>query len=124
KRTMSQSVEARSSLRPWLLGAAGLAAVALLIVQLVRSPQLLAQLQMYDFVEYWAAGRLISSGENPYDADRMHELERAAGRTEPGILMWNPPWTLSLVLPFGLLHVRTAHLLWLLLHLAVLGFCA
>ena len=38
--------------------------------------------------------------------------------------MWNPPWTLPLVLPFGLLPVRSAHLLWLLLQLAVVGFCA
>ena len=98
-------------------------AVGLLAVQFVQAPQLLARLQMYDFVEYWAAGRLIASGENPYDLDHMHELERAAGRTEDGILMWNPPWTLPLVLPFGLLPVRVAHLLWLVLQLGVLVFC-
>jgi hypothetical protein len=121
---MSESVEARSSLRLWLLAAAGLAAVALLGAQLARSPQALARLQMYDFVEYWAAGRLSASGENPYDPARIHDLEREAGRTEDGILMWNPPWTLPLVLPFGLLPVRVAHLLWLPLQLAVLGFCA
>ena len=54
----------------------------------------------------------------------MHDLERAAGRSEDGILMWNPPWTLPLVLPFGLLSVRAAHLLWLILQLGVLVFCA
>jgi hypothetical protein len=29
--------------------------------------------------------------------------------------MWNPPWTLPLVMPLGLLDCRTAHLLWLAL---------
>jgi hypothetical protein len=119
---VSQSAEIRS-LRPWLLGAACLIAAGWLVVQFVQAPETLARLPMYDFVEYWAAGRLIASGENPYDADRVHELERVAGRTEDGILMWNPPWTLPLVLPFGVLPVRVAHLLWLALHLAVLGFC-
>jgi hypothetical protein len=120
---MSQSVEVRS-LRPWLLGAGCLVAVGLLIAQFVQAPQLLTRLQMYDFVEYWAAGQLLASGDNPYDGDRMHALEHAAGRTEDGILMWNPPWTLPLVLPFGLLPVRAAHLLWLVLQLGVLVFCA
>lgn len=120
---MSQTVEVRP-LRPWLLGAGCVVAVGLLVAQFVQAPQLLARLQMYDFVEYWAAGRLIALGENPYDGDRMHELERTAGRTEDGILMWNPPWTLPLVLPFGLLPVRMAHLLWLVLQLVVVGYCA
>jgi hypothetical protein len=120
---MSQSVEVRS-LRPWLLGAGCLIAVGLLAVQFAQAPHLLSRLQMYDFVEYWAAGRLLASGDNPYDGERMHALERAAGRTEDGILMWNPPWTLPLVLPFGLLPVRTAHLLWVVLQLGVLVFCA
>jgi Glycosyltransferase family 87 len=120
---MLQSVEVRS-LRPWLLGAGCLVAVGLLVAQFVQTPQLLARLQMYDFVEYWAAGHLIAAHENPYDGDRMHELERDAGRTEDGILMWNPPWTLPFVLPFGLLPVRMAHLVWLALSLGVLGFCA
>ncbi len=99
---MSQSVEVRS-LRPWLLGAGCLVVVGLLVVLFAQAPQLLARLQMYDFLEYWAAGRLLAFGDNPYDGDRMHALEHAAGRTEDGILMWNPPRTLPLVLPFGLL---------------------
>ncbi len=122
---MSQTIEAQSSLRRWLLGAGGVVAVGLLVVQFAQGPQLLARLQMYDFVEYWAAGKLIALHENPYDGDRMHELEREAGRTEmDGILMWNPPWTLPFVLPFGVLPVRGAHLLWLAFQGVVLGFCA
>jgi hypothetical protein len=29
-------------------------------------------------------------------------------------MMWNPPWTLTLVMPFGLLDARVAQLLWLI----------
>jgi Glycosyltransferase family 87 len=121
---MSHLIGTWSSQRLWLLGAACLVATGFLGVQFVRAPQLLGRLQMYDFVEYWAAGRLIASGENPYDLNRMHELEREAGRSEDGILMWNPPWTLPLVLPFGALPVRVAHVLWLALQLSVLVYCA
>jgi hypothetical protein len=80
----------------------------------------LTGMPLRDFVEYWAAGRLLADGENPYDPARIHELERQAGRTEDPILMWNPPWALPFVLPFGALPVRTAHLLWLAVQLLAL----
>ncbi len=78
---------------------------------------------LHDFVEYWAAGQLNLQGENPYDPERVHQLEREAGRSSEGILMWNPPWTLALVMPLGLLDCRTAHLLWLALQFAVIAWC-
>jgi hypothetical protein len=121
---MSHPVAADTNRRPYLLGGALVVAVLLLAVQFVLSPKALTALPMYDFVEYWAAGRLTLQGENPYDIDRMEQLQREAGRSDEGILMWNPPWTLPFVLPLGLLDVRVAHLLWLGLHFLALGFCA
>jgi zinc transporter ZupT len=64
------------------------------------------------------------TGENPYDLERIQELERQAGRTAEGILMWNPPWVLPMVAPLAFLDVRVAHLVWLMFHLGVLLFCA
>ena len=113
----------RSSRSLVLAGFAAAAAVAL-AGPLARAPEALGRLPLHDFVEYWAAGRLNASGENPYDPERIHQLERSAGRDADGILMWNPPWTLPLVMPFGLLDCRAAHLLWLGLNLAALVFCA
>jgi hypothetical protein len=84
----------------------------------------LAPLPMHDFVEYWAAGRLMLSAQNPYDAALVHDLERQAGNPGEGFLMWNPPWVMPLVMPLGLMPVRLAHALWLILHLVVLAFCA
>jgi hypothetical protein len=121
---MAQAVEGRQAWRTALLGLVLAAALVVLLVQQARPGGGLAALPLHDFVEYWAAGRLIVRGENPYDPARMEELERAAGRQADGILMWNPPWALALVMPLGLLECRTAHLLWLLLNLAVLLGCA
>lgn len=111
----------------WRLGLllAALAAALALLVAVQRRPDAgLTRLPLRDFVEYWAAGRLLAAGENPYDVERVAELERLAGRDEDAILMWNPPWTLPLVLPLGWLPVRAAHAVWLAAMLAALVACA
>jgi hypothetical protein len=121
---MAHPIVADNPRRPYLLGGALFLAVLLLVVKFALAGPALTSLPLYDFVEYWAAGRLTLQGENPYDIDRMEQFQRAAGRTDEGILMWNPPWTLPFVLPLGLLDVRTAHLMWLAWHFVVLGFCS
>src|SRR5262249_34075627 len=78
-----------------------------------------------DFVESYAAGRLTAQGQNPYDPARLLPLERDAGRdTSEAVMMWNPPWTLTVAMPFGLLPARASQLLWLALNLAIVIFCA
>ncbi len=114
---MVDSLATPSPRRGLLLGGALLLASLALAAQLARSG---LHLPLYDFVEYWAAGRLNAQGANPYDPELIHQLERATGRTEDGVLMWNPPWTLPLVMPFGLLPAQPAHLVWLLVQLGVL----
>jgi hypothetical protein len=109
-----------------LLVWAGLALVlAALILQgrsLLEKPDFLP---LDDFVEYWAAGRLNAGGANPSDPESLHKLQDDAGRgADFPILMWNPPWTLSLVMPLGLLPARLARLLWFVANLGVLAFCA
>jgi hypothetical protein len=121
---MTQPIAADNPLRRYLLIGALVLAVALLMAKLVVAGPVLTSLPLYDFVEYWAAARLTLQGDNPYDIDRMEQLQRATGRTDEGILMWNPPWTLPFVLPLGLLDVRTAHLGWLALHFAIIVFCS
>lgn len=79
-----------------------------------------------DFLQYWAAGRLNATGGDPYDADQLLMLQRDAGRPveKPAVMMWNPPWVLTLAMPFGLLSSRTAQLFWLLAQLAILIYSA
>jgi hypothetical protein len=78
-----------------------------------------------DFVEYYAAGRLNAEGRNPYNGDLLLPIERAAGRdTDEPIMMWNPPWTLTLAMPVGMLKARVAQLLWLAVSLVLVVWCA
>ncbi|MBY0230435.1 MAG: DUF2029 domain-containing protein [Gemmataceae bacterium] len=79
---------------------------------------------LYDFVEYWAAGRLLVAGENPYDAEAVAELEKQAGRADDAILMWNPPWVLPFAAPIGPPDPRTGRALWLAVQLAALLLAA
>src|SRR5262245_46440074 len=111
--------------RRWLLVTAGIVIAAVLVWQLSSLLNNPAILPPDDFVEYWAAGRLNANGLDPYNPELLLPLQRLAGRdTDEAIMMWNPPWTLALVMPFGVLPARVAQLLWLGLHLAVLLFCA
>jgi hypothetical protein len=66
-----------------------------------------------DYLEYWAAGRLILNHQNPYDPHLLYPLqvEQRPDLTAP-VMMWNPPWTLPLVMPFGLLPCPVGYLLW------------
>ena len=82
-------------------------------------------LKPHDFLQYWAAGRLNATGGNPYDADQVIELQRGAVRDEDRpTFMWNPPWVLALVMPFGLLPMRTGQLFWLLAQFAAVVWSA
>ena len=93
-------------------------------VQLLRtSPAKL--LRADDFVAYWAAGRLNLAGKNPYSADQLKTLQDPLDWDEQApLMMWNPPWTLSLLMPFSLLQYRVARALWLILTLVLVLTCA
>ncbi|OWK40254.1 glycosyltransferase 87 family protein [Fimbriiglobus ruber] len=76
-----------------------------------------------DFVEYWSAARVEVRGGNPYDGAHLLPLQReAAGEPErtEAVMLWTPPWTLPLYVPFGLLDPRPAHEAWLWLQIACL----
>jgi hypothetical protein len=67
-----------------------------------------------DFIEYWSAGRLNLTGGNPYSHEQMLALELENGwPDEFPVMMWNPPPTLALTMPFALLPYLTARWLWL-----------
>jgi hypothetical protein len=109
-----------------LLAPVGLLLVGWLLVGQVR--QLLADPSIWppdDFVEYWAAGHLNLAGQDPYAPELLLPLQRAAGRdTDEAVMMWNPPWTLTVVMPLGALPARVAQLAWLLVGVAAVGASA
>src|ERR671919_249973 len=78
-----------------------------------------------DFIEYWASARLLLTGNNPYSPEQHLALQRlVASDTEQPLMMWNPPWTLFFLLPFGLVSFSVGHLLWSVSLLICLLVCS
>jgi hypothetical protein len=81
----------------------------------------LIDIELDDFVEYWSASVLHLQGRNPYDRELLTVLQNSAGRFQDvPVMMWNPPWTLGLLIPFGLLDFFPARILWFFTHFLVL----
>lgn len=108
-----------------LLTAVALVAVGTVIVGQIR--ELLAEPTIWppdDFIEYWAAAKLTIAGQNPYDGRLLLPLQQAGGRdTDQPVMMWNPPWTLTAVIPLGLFPSRVAQLLWFAVNLVATVYC-
>src|SRR5262245_33548985 len=80
-----------------------------------------SQTGVRDFVEYWAASRLFLLGGNPYSPVELGQLQRLVGATDIApLIMWNPPWALSFLVPFGLLSFSTGQFCWLLFHVLLI----
>ncbi len=76
------------------------------------------RIPLYDFVEYWAACRIFIVGGNPYNPSEVLRIQRGLGWTGGmPIMMWNPPWTIPLMLPFSSLPYWTGRCLWFLFSL-------
>lgn len=80
-----------------------------------------------DSVQYWAAARLMLTGSDPYSPSQVLELRRQAGNytdfpSNAISMMLYPPWTIPLILPFGVLSYPISRLLWLLAHIFVVFF--
>lgn len=74
-----------------------------------------------DFIGYWAAGRQLVRGLNPYDPAGVLSAERSAGYTgqRPNIIL-NAPNAFPAVLGLGLVSAQIADLIWLASLVAVL----
>jgi hypothetical protein len=77
-----------------------------------------------DFVRYWASGRLLLSGENPYDTERLMEIQHQLSAAPPvdriTSLTLNPPWVLLILAPFSILSYEVSRLIWLLVNILLL----
>ena len=76
-----------------------------------------ARLAHHDTQWFWAAGRLLAHGQNPYDRQAIRAIETELGlplkSSVPMTL--NPPYSLWLMVPIGLLGPRAAAVAWSLL---------
>lgn len=66
-----------------------------------------------DFIQYWTAFQLLIAGENPYDPEKLWQLQQLQGLVAPPVIfMWNPPWLLVLLAPILILPFALASELW------------
>ena len=72
-----------------------------------------------DYIEYWAAGKQLIRGADPYDPVAILHIERAVGLEgyQPKV-NFSPPVTLFVALPLGLVSAKIGLVLWLLFILA------
>jgi hypothetical protein len=119
------SVDANRNVGRSLLPAAALLGAAFVLWLTVRWLAAAGVPYMNDFVAYWAVGRLLLEGGNPYDVQAILELQRSIGSrfVEAGVVR-NPPWTLPLLLPFASLDFAPGWYAWTLSQIALVGGCA
>ena len=64
-------------------------------------------------------------GGNPYSPAQLGDVQASvAARATVPLIMWNPPWTLSFILPFGAVSFTVSQFLWLLLNLFLILWSA
>jgi hypothetical protein len=87
-----------------------------------RMPALIAN----DFIEYWSAARINVTGGNPYDPNQLLLLQNSSSGLawDRPLIIYNPPWTLTFLLPFGLFRYSQSQILWLFLNITIIFFCS
>ena len=77
-----------------------------------------------DFIRFWASGKLNLQGENPYDPWRIGQIQIEAGSLASGLsansITLNPPWAVTLFMPFGLIAFPISRLVWLIISIMLL----
>src|SRR4030042_822114 len=86
----------------------------------------------FDYIEYWSAAKLAITGGDPYSTDEMLKLEQENGWQAniaiPGLpvdyahMMFNPPWTIFFIIPFGVVDYLTSRAIFFLLSIGILIF--
>jgi hypothetical protein len=74
-----------------------------------------------DYIQYWAAGQFLVHGRDPYDAQKVLELEWEQGyAADRPLVVRTPPWSLPLFLPLGLVSAFWGWVLWMAASVAAL----
>src|SRR5205814_5106007 len=87
----------------------------------LHSPQIRQNVAVRDSIAYWAAGRLVTHHQDPYDYASVFQLEREHGYKDPRpLVLRTPPWSLFMVAPLGFLTPFLAWVSWIGLSLSCL----
>ena len=61
------------------------------------------KLPVNDFIGYWSASRLLITKGNPYSPTQLTAMQIEGGLTfQQPHLLYNPPWTLPIIVIFGM----------------------
>jgi hypothetical protein len=103
--------------------AAGIVAGGLCLLTTIFSLSLTEQsAATRDFIGYWAAGRQIIHGTDPYDPQQVLRLEKAVGLGSLQIKITpSPPVGLALVIPLGFLRAKSGLVFWMLAQVACIS---
>lgn len=75
-----------------------------------------------DFAAYWPVGRLLLSGQNPYDPAAIEALQRSVGDMLGGdSVVRYAPWALVPLLPFAALPYVPGWYLWIAVQILLVG---
>lgn len=76
-----------------------------------------------DFIGYWSAAYLLRHSQNFSDPALLLNIERtlAGWQGDFTILTWNPPWLLTILLPYTLFSFPRATWLWLMTNLTLIS---
>ncbi len=78
-----------------------------------------------DYVEFWGGARIAISGGDPYLPVSLLAIEKSVGWADPTpLMMWNPPWTITLVLPFAGFGFKISAFIWLVFLACVTFGCS
>ncbi len=78
-----------------------------------------------DFLGYFASARTLAGGGNPYDPAVMLRAERELGYSDAkALVVWAPPWSHLLLLPFTLFPFEAARVAWFCCNAALLVWVA
>jgi hypothetical protein len=95
----------------------------LLILAVLALSRLKLSVPLYDYVNYWSAGKLNIEGRNPYDYDQLLDLQHQAGWAEEWVIpTWYPPWAMPLLMPLSLLEYSASRFLWFMISICILVF--
>lgn len=84
-------------------------------------------IKLVDFSVNWSAGSLLLEGNNPYNPIQMLIKEKTTGLSVANVEMmqyWYPPWALVVSVIAGAISYQTSQIIWLLLSIGVICFCA
>lgn len=74
-----------------------------------------------DFIEYWSAFRLAGMGVDIYNPTLVAAFQTRMGKSFP-LMMWNPPWTLSIFAPVLMMAFHAAASVWFCLNVTFIAF--